>query len=55
MVNKRQYDKPHGHDVPNAWPFPVFPAKEWTPKQQKKYNDEQRQQVPDAPMVSNHS
>jgi hypothetical protein len=34
------------------WPFPSeVPPKPWTPTEQKKYNDEQRQQVPDAPMI----
>jgi hypothetical protein len=50
VVNKQQPDKPHGHDVPNAWPFPVFPPKAWTPQQVEEYNKQQRQQVPDAPM-----
>jgi hypothetical protein len=37
----------------HTWPFPTEdnPLKPWTPEQEKKYNDEQRQQVPDAPMV----
>jgi hypothetical protein len=34
------------------WPFPSeCPPKPWTPKEQQKYNDEQRQQQPDAPMI----
>jgi hypothetical protein len=38
--------------VDSPWPFPSeVPPKPWTPEEQKKYNDEQRQQVPDAPMV----
>ena len=35
--------KPYG-------PFPAFPAIPWTPEQVKKYNEQQRQSVPDAPM-----
>ena len=37
----------------NTWPFPSKdnPLTPWTPEEQQKYNDEQRQQVPDAPMV----
>ena len=39
------------------WPFPTKdnPLKPWTPEQVKKYNEQQRQSVPDAPMLSNHS
>lgn len=50
MVDKQQPDKPHGHDVPNAWPFPVFPTKPWTPKEVEEYEKLQRQRIPDAPM-----
>jgi len=33
------------------WPFPSeCPPKAWTPKQQKDYDDAQRQQIPAAPM-----
>jgi hypothetical protein len=41
----------------NKWPFPTKdnPLTPWTPEEQQKYNDEQRQQQPNAPMVSNHS
>ena len=43
MVNKQHI---------NNWPFPSeVPPKPWTPEQHKKYNDEQRQQQPDAPMI----
>jgi hypothetical protein len=43
--------------VKTTWPFPSKdnPLTPWTPEQQRKYNDEQRQHLPDAPMVSNHS
>lgn len=35
------------------WPFPAeCPPKPWTPEQIKEYNKQQRQQVPDAPMLS---
>jgi hypothetical protein len=52
MVNKQQSEptKPHGHNVPDAWPFPVFPAKAWTPKEVEEYEKLQRQRIPDAPM-----
>ena len=53
MVNKQQSEptKPHGHDVPDAWPFPIFPTKPWTPKEQRDYEQQQRDKVPDAPMI----
>ena len=53
MVNKQQSEptKPHGHDVPDAWPFPIFPTKPWTPKEQRDYEQQQRAKVPDAPMM----
>ena len=50
MVNKQQPDKPHGYDVPNAWPFPVYPAKPWTPEQQRKYAEEQLKNMPPSPL-----
>jgi hypothetical protein len=38
--------------VNSTWPFPSeCPPKPWTPEQEKKYNDEQRGKLPDAPMV----
>ena len=46
-VNERMVDamlKPYG-------PFPAFPAIPWTPEQQRKYAEEQRGKLPDAPMV----
>jgi hypothetical protein len=39
----------------HTYPFPLFPAIPWTEKQIKEYEKQQRQQLPDAPMVSNHS
>lgn len=34
------------------WPFPTKdnPLTPWTPAQQKKYQEEQRGKIPDAPM-----
>jgi hypothetical protein len=35
----------------NNWPFPTeCPPKLWTPDQKKKYQEEQRKKIPDAPM-----
>ena len=41
----------------HTWPFPSkeFPLTPWTPEQQRKYAEEQRGKIPDAPMMSNHS
>jgi len=33
------------------WPFPSYPPIPWDKKQEEEYNRQQRQQVPDAPMV----
>lgn len=43
VVNKQQTDP--------YWPFPAeCPPKPWTPEQQKAYEQQQRANVPDAPM-----
>jgi hypothetical protein len=34
------------------WPWPAFPPIPWDKKQQDEYERQQRQQVPDAPMIS---
>ena len=41
MVNKQQ------------WPFPSkdFPLTPWTPEQVEKYDKQQREKIPSAPMV----
>jgi hypothetical protein len=34
------------------WPFPTeCPPKPWTPEQQREYDQQQRDKVPDAPMI----
>jgi hypothetical protein len=38
--------------IQHTWPFPSeCPPKPWTPEQEKKYQEEQRGKLPDAPMV----
>lgn len=35
----------------NTWPFPSYPPIPWDKKQQDEYERQQRQHIPDAPMV----
>ena len=32
------------------WPFPSHPPVPWTAEQQKQYEKQQRQQIPDSPL-----
>jgi hypothetical protein len=38
--------------VIHTWPFPSYPAIPWTAEQVKEYERQQRQRIPDAPMLS---
>jgi len=34
----------------SAWPFPKHPAQPWTPKQIKEHAQQERAQLPEAPL-----